>query len=217
MLDPGNGLWAMEDPMTHVDVDNENRGCHKLPKMWRNNVTMTYPHLTLMFVFTILLSTAYAQPKEDVLVPYEGPSVLGADPNAERKSDDGLSGLVQLRGDEVPIWAGPTGPESRKKPFAPGNVSVDLWPDTTDYDADELFSTGFKYADGTTAKVFSSHNRKTVIRHFKWMADYGIDGAFVQRFAHGLRSPETTPSQGQGLVECTGRRQSLWTHLCRHV
>jgi hypothetical protein len=80
--------------------------------------------------------------------------------------------------------------KSSKKPFAPGNAGVDLWPDTSDYDEDELYATGFTYADGTTAKVFSSHNRKTVIRHFEWMAAYGIDGAFVQRFAHGLRKPE---------------------------
>ena len=75
----------------------------------------------------------------------------------------------------------------RKKPFAPGNVTVDLWPDVSEYSSSELYDTGFKHADGSTAKVFSSWNRDTVRVHFRWMQEYGIDGAFVQRFANELR------------------------------
>ncbi|QDU06673.1 hypothetical protein [Gimesia aquarii] len=78
---------------------------------------------------------------------------------------------------------------NRRKPFAPGNVTVDLWPDVSELDPDERFATGFKHADGSTAEVFSSANRKTVQRHFRWMRDYGIDGAFLQRFASGLSAP----------------------------
>jgi hypothetical protein len=77
---------------------------------------------------------------------------------------------------------------SQRHAFGPGNVSVDLWPDVSELDEDERFETGFKHADGSTAEVFSSGNRKTVLRHFQWMRDYGIDGAFLQRFANGLRS-----------------------------
>ena len=151
---------------------------------------MTYPRLTLMFVFTILLSTAYAQPKEDVLEPYDGPSVQGVDPSTlTGKVMTGYQGWFNCERDGADLhWAHWS--KEWNKPVAPGNVSVDLWPDTSEYDDDELYATGFTYADGANAKVFSSYNRKTVIRHFKWMADYGIDGAFVQRFTHGLRSPK---------------------------
>jgi hypothetical protein len=70
-------------------------------------------------------------------------------------------------------------------------VTVDLWPDVSELDEDERYPTEFKHADGSPAEVFSSGNRKTVLRHFKWMREYGIDGAFLQRFAHGLSSPDS--------------------------
>jgi hypothetical protein len=75
-----------------------------------------------------------------------------------------------------------------KKDFGPGNVTVDLWPDMSGYAAEERYPTGFRHADGSPAEVFSSANRATVLTHFKWMQEYGIDGAFLQRFANGLTS-----------------------------
>lgn len=66
--------------------------------------------------------------------------------------------------------------------FEPGACKIDLWPDVAELDADERFATPFVHSDGRPAEVFSSFNRKTVLRHFKWMQDYELDGVFVQRF-----------------------------------
>lgn len=128
--------------------------------------------------------------REDVLSSYKGPSEKGADPSTlTGKVMTGYQGWFNCEGDGAGLswthWA-----KRWKAPFGPGNAGVDLWPDTSEYDDDKLYDTGYKYADGTTAKVFSSYDRETVLLHFKWMRDYGIDGAFVQRFAHGLRKSE---------------------------
>ncbi|MEM6690992.1 MAG: glycoside hydrolase family 71/99-like protein [Planctomycetota bacterium] len=98
----------------------------------------------------------------------------------------GYQGWFNCEGDGMDLgWTHWT--RNRKRMLAPGNVTVDLWPDMTELDDDEKFETGFTHADGRNAEVFSSANRKTVLRHFRWMKEYGIDGAFLQRFANGLR------------------------------
>ncbi|MCX6954600.1 MAG: glycoside hydrolase family 71/99-like protein [Verrucomicrobia bacterium] len=69
----------------------------------------------------------------------------------------------------------------------PGRVTVDLWPDLSELAPAERFPTDFVHADGSRAEVFSSYLRPSVVRHFKWMEDHGIDGVFVQRFISSLR------------------------------
>ena len=71
----------------------------------------------------------------------------------------------------------------------PGSAKVDLWPDVAELGADERYVTGFTNADGKPFELFSSFKQATVVRHFEWMRDYGIDGAFVQRFIVDVQSP----------------------------
>eukprot|EP00547_Thalassionema_nitzschioides_P010926 CAMPEP_0194261432 /NCGR_PEP_ID=MMETSP0158-20130606/46023_1 /TAXON_ID=33649 /ORGANISM="Thalassionema nitzschioides, Strain L26-B" /LENGTH=1700 /DNA_ID=CAMNT_0039001553 /DNA_START=243 /DNA_END=5342 /DNA_ORIENTATION=+ len=62
------------------------------------------------------------------------------------------------------------------------SVSVDMWPDVSELDPDELFPTGFTFPNGTVASLYSASNSQTVERHCRWMQNYGIDGLFLQRF-----------------------------------
>lgn len=73
--------------------------------------------------------------------------------------------------------------------IAPDTLTVEMWPDLSDYSAEEKFpAPGFTHADGSPAHLLSSHHPKTVARHFEWMRQYGIDGAFVQRFLVSLKN-----------------------------
>ena len=76
--------------------------------------------------------------------------------------------------------------------IAPDTLTFEMWPDLTEYDGDEKFpAPGFTHPDGSQAHLFSSAHPKTVERHFKWMEQYGIDGAFVQRFLVEAGNPAT--------------------------
>jgi len=67
-------------------------------------------------------------------------------------------------------------------PRDPNSLAIDIWPDTSELGPDELCPTGFKLPSGAPAFLFSNMNPKTVARHFLWMAQYGVDGAAMQRF-----------------------------------
>jgi hypothetical protein len=66
------------------------------------------------------------------------------------------------------------------------HANFDFWPDTSEFDADELFNTSMTYADGSPAKLYSAYKQKTVVRHFQWMAENNLDGVFFQRFLSDL-------------------------------
>ena len=65
---------------------------------------------------------------------------------------------------------------------SPTDVVCDIWPDLSELTAGELFATGFTNGNGQPTKAYSCYLTNTVLRHFKWMRDYGIDGVALQRF-----------------------------------
>ena len=103
--------------------------------------------------------------------------------------------------------------------FLPGRAHVDLWPDVSDLPPAERVETPYRYADGSTAYVFSSHQAATVRRHFAQMRDYGIDGAFVQRFAVETRDVTMLRDRNVVLAACrlganeTGRAYAVMYDL----
>jgi hypothetical protein len=126
---------------------------------------------------------------ESTMFPYDGKSIL-------KKQAEGLDGKVLAgyqgwfccEGDGMNVgWSHYAADDKR---LAPGHCSFELWPDLSEFDADERFATNFSYSDGSKAHLFSSCQPKTVKRHFQWMREYGIDGAIVNRFPLDLQYPE---------------------------
>jgi hypothetical protein len=71
--------------------------------------------------------------------------------------------------------------------ISPETISVEMWPDLSEFKADEKFAApGFTFPDGSQAYLYSSDNAAVVLRHFQWMRDYGIDGAWLQQFVVDL-------------------------------
>jgi hypothetical protein len=73
--------------------------------------------------------------------------------------------------------------------FDPINNTIDFWPDVSEYP--KTYPTPFSMPDGSQARVFSSWDESTVDVHFRWMREYGVDGAFMQRFFGVTRTPES--------------------------
>ncbi|KAH6652755.1 hypothetical protein BKA67DRAFT_300843 [Truncatella angustata] len=63
-----------------------------------------------------------------------------------------------------------------------GHVGVDMIPNVTGYPPECLFDTPFTKSDGSLVQFYSNNCEGVVDLHFKTMSEYGISGAFLQRF-----------------------------------
>ena len=69
---------------------------------------------------------------------------------------------------------------------AADTLTIDLYPDLRELDPDERCLVPGMTIGGKPAYLYSAWNRKTVLRHFKWMKEYGLDGVLVQRFVGSI-------------------------------
>jgi hypothetical protein len=136
------------------------------------------------------------------ITPYKGPVVTGVNTSTLfGKVMCGYQGWFSAPGDGG-LEHGWRHWTKHGGPLADGNAKVDLWPDVSELDASQRFPTDFKMPDGSPAEVFSSFEKPTVLKHFEWMQEYGIDGVFVQRFANGLNNPVSLEHCNTVLANC---------------
>ena len=159
-----------------------------------------FPVLAVLFVFATSGSFAVAQTHSSV-----DPSTLTG------KVMAGYQGWFRTPGDGTDCgWVHWSTDRGR---IAPETVSFDMWPDTSEYGKDELApADGFTFANGSQAYLYSAANPRTVLRHFRWMRDYDIDGAWLQRFVVDLvgspranQSADTVMKNVMNASSATGR------------
>ena len=132
----------------------------------------------LRFVFCSLFASVFFLSSTMAAQPADPSTLTG-------KIMSGYQGWFRAEGDNSGRGFTHYGPRN----FGPESFAyVEMWPDMSEMDDDEKYSTLFKHDDGSIAHVFSSYNRKTVTRHFQWMEEHGIDGVFLQRFIGQTRT-----------------------------
>ncbi|MGW0915302.1 discoidin domain-containing protein [Streptomyces sp. NPDC002784] len=118
-----------------------------------------------------------------------GPAAAASPPgDVVGKVTVGYQGWFACVGDGAPIngwwhWAQNWGQSP-----SPANKAIVAWPDVRDYPT--TYRTAFGHlGNGQPATLFSSYDQSTVDVHFRWMKEYGIDTAALQRF---------NPTSGEG-------------------
>ncbi len=98
---------------------------------------------------------------------------------------------------------------------APTSMVDDIWPDLSEFSADELYDTTLTMGNGQPAKCYSAYKQSTVNHHFQWMRDYGIDGVMVQRFIKDVvRSAGWTGLRNGNLVNARNAAETYGRVFC---
>uniref|UniRef100_A0A914D225 Xylosidase n=1 Tax=Acrobeloides nanus TaxID=290746 RepID=A0A914D225_9BILA len=115
--------------------------------------------------------------------------LVSSDGDVVGKITVGYQGWFAAIGDGSPIntwwhWA-----KIGQQPPSPTNVAVISWPDMREYNTS--FQTNFSnLGNGQPASLYSSFTDQTISTQFKWMSQYSIDVAALQRFnPNGIEGP----------------------------
>ncbi|CAM5275286.1 hypothetical protein SAVIM338S_00047 [Streptomyces avidinii] len=93
----------------------------------------------------------------------------------------GYQGWFACAGDGAPINGWWHWSQNWGQTPSTSNKAIAAWPDVRDYPT--TYRTAFgNLGNGQPASLFSSHDQSTVDVHFRWMKQYGIDTAALQRF-----------------------------------
>lgn len=132
---------------------------------------MKFILISSIFLFLTFNSNVLAQNLQKEYNSYKGLVMVGYQGWFNTPSDGAGRGWYHYNG---------------KNGFKPGSCSIDFWPDVSEYK--KVYKTDFNFSNGSSAYTFSSYDYSTVDTHFRWMKEYGIDGAFMQRFVAEIKN-----------------------------
>ena len=139
------------------------------------------PHCTFFLAITLLAGSITAQGQSMASRKLVSASETVDAASVRGKVMCGYQGWFRCPGDATRMGWIHWSRDSRR--ITPNSLTFEMWPDMSEYSAIERFpASGFTYPNGHQAELFSSDNAPTVLRHFEWMRDYGIDGAWLQHF-----------------------------------
>ncbi len=147
--------------------------------------------------------------------PWKKPVKFPADPSAPKTLKGtimvGYQGWVRTPNDlNDNGWRHWLLPEKRSKPV---RYSVDMWPDVSAYPKAVWFPVpNLKTKSGEQAYLFSSTSPEVIDQHFRWMREFGIDGAFVQRFMSSRKGGDDGNAEWvlYGVRNAANREKRLW-------
>jgi hypothetical protein len=65
---------------------------------------------------------------------------------------------------------------------SPQNLTVDMYPDLSEFDHNQLCGVPGMTIGGQPAYLYSARMPQVVLQHFIWMRQYALDGVLIQRF-----------------------------------
>jgi hypothetical protein len=157
--------------------------------MNRTQLVILWRILALLALAAPRLPAAESPDNEPWLHPYTGPSRSDVDATTlDGKVLCGYQGWFNTPCDGASFGFTHWG-QGLDRPDG-GRFTIDLWPDVTEYAADDLCEVpGLKLPDGSPARLYSAFRKGPVLVHTRWMRQYGIDGVFVSRFIGEATSP----------------------------
>jgi hypothetical protein len=144
---------------------------------------------SLMLVVAAAAGPVLAETDDPWLHPYMGPTRTDVDATTlDGKVLCGYQGWFNTPGDGTSFGFTHWG-QGLDRPGG-GRLTVDMWPDVSEYDAQDLCEVpGLKMPDGSPARLYSAFRKGPVLLHCKWLGQYGIDGVFLSRFVGEAANP----------------------------